>query len=104
MPVSLISWKSIQKNSLRGFAKVRVGKALVINDVSVHCSHGKRWASLPSKPLINADGTAKTGENGKVVYVPVMEWADRETAYSFSSGVIEAVEREHPGVTQADAA
>jgi hypothetical protein len=104
MPVSLISWKVIKRNSLRGFAKVRLGKALIISDVAVHCSHGKRWAQLPSKPLIDANGNAKRADNGKIQYVPLMEWGDRETSDSFSNGVLDAVEREHPGATQADAA
>lgn len=102
MPVSLLEWKKVEKNTLRGFAKVRMGKALIVRDVSVHASHGKRWASLPSKPVLLADGTQKKDANtGKAVYVPILEWADRDTADSFSEGVIQAVEAQHPGDTGA---
>ena len=101
MPVALLEWKKVEKNTLRGFAKIRVGKALIVRDVGLHCSNGKRWASLPSKPILNSDGTAKRGDNGKIAYAPILEWADRDTADSFSEGVIEAVEAAHPGATGA---
>ena len=102
MPVALLSWKSVTQNSLRGFAKVRIGKALIVNDVVVHCSHGRRWASMPSKPVVDKAGVALRDDKGKLRYVPIIEWGDRETADSFSEGVIQAVEREHPGATGGD--
>jgi hypothetical protein len=103
LPVSLIGWKAVTKNTLRGFASVRIGKALIIRDVPVHCSHGKRWASMPSKPLLDSAGAALRDDRGKIKYAPLIEWADREASDRFSEGVIEAVERENPGATQADA-
>ena len=99
MPVSLVEWKKLEKNTLRGFAKIRIGKALIVRDVGVHCSNGKRWASLPSKPIVQADGTAKRGDNGKIQYVPILEWGDRETSDNFSEGVIAAIEAQYPGDT-----
>jgi hypothetical protein len=101
MPVALLDWKKLERNSLRGFAKVRLGKALIIADVTVHCNSSKRWASLPSKPVVLSDGQAKKNAAGKIEYVPILSWADRDTADSFSEGVIEAVEREYPGDTGA---
>lgn len=102
MPVSLLGWKSMKRNSLRGFAKVRVGKALVLHDVTVHASGERRWATPSSKPQIDKDGAVLRDDKGKIKYAPVVEWGDRETADSFSEGVIEAIEREHPGDTAAD--
>ena len=78
MPVSLLAWKSVKKNTLRGFATVRLGASLSIKDVAVHTMNCKRWASLPSKPMLDADGNAKRNEAGKVQYVPVLEWLDPE--------------------------
>lgn len=101
MPISLLGWKAMQKNSLRGFASVRVGKSLVIEDCPVHCSNGKRWAALPSKPLIDKDGLAQRDPAGKIKYVPLIKWTDRDASDRFSEGVIAAVEREHPGATAA---
>lgn len=102
IPVSLLSWKSIPKNSLRGFAEVRIGKSLIVSDVSVHCNAGRRWASLPSKPQMGRDGVALKDEGGKIKYVPIIRWSSKEMADAFSEGVIAAVEREHPGETASD--
>jgi hypothetical protein len=102
MPIALLEWKKVTKNSLRGFAKVRMGKALIVAEVAVHNSNGRRWASMPSRPLLLADGTHKRDERtGKPAYVPLLSWADRETGDSFSEGVIAAIEAAHPGDTEA---
>ena len=102
MQVALIGWKAVPRNSLRGFATIRLGKSLSVKDVAVHCSHGKRWAQLPSKPQIDRDGNALKDTNGKIKYVPILEWLDRAVSDDFSASVIEAIEREHPGATSAD--
>lgn len=102
MPVALLEWRSMKRNTLRGFAKVRIGKSLTVSDVSVHTSHGRRWASMPSKPIVSTDGQLQRDEVGKVKYVPILQWDDKETADRFSEAVIAAVEAKHPGETQAD--
>ncbi len=101
MQVSVSDWREMKRNSLRGFATVRVG-GLVIKDVAVHAAYQRRWAALPAKPMIDRDGHVKRGDNGKIQYVPILEWTRRELADEFSNAVIEAVEREHPGATEAD--
>jgi hypothetical protein len=101
MPVSILAWKSVKKNSLRGFAEVRIGAALKVVDVAVHASNGKRWAQLPSRPQIDS----KTGEiirkDGKIQYAPMIQWLDRTTADRFSEAVIAGVEAQSPGDTDA---
>lgn len=103
MPISLIEWRPMPRNSLRGFATVRLGKSLKICDVAVHNSWGKRWAQMPGKPQVDKDGTARRDEKGKIQYTPTVAWLDKASADRFSEGVIAAVEREHPGATEADA-
>ena len=104
MPVVLLAWKPLVRNSLRGFAKVRIGRALVLHDVTLHVQDGKRWASVPSKPQIDASGTALRDDRGKIKYAPVVEWLDRDARDAFSEGIIAAVERDYPGATAANAA
>jgi hypothetical protein len=104
LPVALLEWKPLIRNTLRGFPKVRVGRALVFNDVPVNISQGRRWASLPSKPLIDREGVALRDLSGKVRYSPIAEWADREMRDAFSEAVCTAVERDYPGAFAAEAA
>lgn len=96
----LLEWKPLNRNSLRGFATIRLGKALKISDVGVHCAAGKRWASMPSKVQVSGDTVLKD-ERGKTKYIPLITWLDRESADKFSDAVIEAVEAMHPGDTSA---
>jgi DNA-binding cell septation regulator SpoVG len=59
MPVKLIEWKPRIKNSLRGFAKVQIGRSLVVNDVTVSVGASGPWVGLPGKLLLNADGSGQ---------------------------------------------
>lgn len=96
MPVTLLEWKPVARNSLVGFATIRLGAALRIADIAIHSSRGKRWAQLPSKPVIGSDGNIKRDEAGKIQYVPILKWIDRQSADRFSESVIAAVDREYP--------
>jgi hypothetical protein len=101
MPVTVIGWKPLVRNTLRGFATIKLGAALKISDVTVHRHEsGKAWASFPSKPIINADGTIKKGDNGKAIYQPILEWDSKASADRFSEAVLAAIEEAHPGATQ----
>jgi hypothetical protein len=99
VPIALLDWKPIKRNSLRGFAKVRYG-SLTVRDVSVHTANGKRWANMPSKPIVGQDGVAQK-DGDKIRYVPILEWTSRDASDKFSEEVIAAVEREYPGSTEA---
>ena len=99
--ITLVEWKLLARNTLRGFATVTLPSGLTIRDVSVHASNGKHWASLPSKPIIGTDGVAKRDETtGKIRYTPLLEWPDRATADRFSAAVIDAIEAQHPGAVR----
>jgi hypothetical protein len=76
-------------NTLFGFATIVVPELhLRICDVAVHEKSGKRCASLPSKPQIDRSGTVRRGDNGKPLYVPVIEFVDKPTRDAFSTKVI----------------
>lgn len=100
MPVQLIEWRAVPRNTLRGFASVRLGRALRINDIPIHhADSGRTWCAMPGKPMLDGTGVHKRGENGKPLYAPVLEWMDRGSADAFSAAVVAAVEAAHPGVT-----
>lgn len=96
MKATCLAWKAMRRNSLLGFAKIQLG-ALTINDVTVNTSNGKTWANLPSKPMIDRDGNAMRSPEGKMKYVPLLEWATRESSDRFSEAVIAAIEEKEPG-------
>lgn len=95
MPVVLENWRPLLRNTLRGFATVRVG-ALKISDVAIHQKNDRSWAQLPAKPQMNSDGMARRSQEGKILYTPVIEWATRDASERFSEGVIAAVTAQFP--------
>jgi hypothetical protein len=96
MPVVLLAWKPVEKGALRGFAKLRLGRSLIICDVPVLHSNGRDWVGLPGKPIVGAEGTAARDEKGRQRYVAILEWADRAAADRFGTAVLAAIRAEHP--------
>jgi hypothetical protein len=95
----LISGKPIVKGSLRFVGKVGLpfgSGELEIADVMVFTSHGKSWANLPSKPVLDQDGVHMTDENGKKMYAPLLVWSSKELRDRFSGAVIELVRAQYP--------
>jgi hypothetical protein len=93
----LVEWRALRKNSLRGFATVELPPGLVIGDVAVGASHGRAWALLPSKPMLDAAGLALRDEEGKVRYSPMLRWRDENLRSRWSDAVVSLVRAEHPG-------
>ncbi len=74
IPVTLLSWKPMRRGGLLGFARIRLGRAMIVNDVSIAHSSGTAWAAMPSKPRLDASGAAMRDARGKVLYTPLIEW------------------------------
>jgi hypothetical protein len=70
---------------------------LVIRDVMIHESHGKRWAAMPSKPLLDEQKRQKTDAAGKAQYAFILEWRSRDLSDGFSRAVIAALDQDQPG-------
>lgn len=87
----LVSWKPLAKNSLRGFATVELPIGLQIADIPVLVGKNGPWASLPSKPVLDHDGTQKRDANGKAAYVPILSWHTRDLSNRFSDSVVALV-------------
>ncbi len=81
---------------MHGFATVELPLGLRIADVAVHISHGKRWASLPSKPMLNSDGQQLRDERGKGKWSSILEWKSEKLRLAFSDRVVEIVSAAHP--------
>jgi hypothetical protein len=101
--MTLESFKPLRKGALLGFATVRLPNGLIVSDCAVCTSHGKVWASLPSKPIIGRDGQ-HVEEGGKKKYAPILTWADRPTADKWSAAVVDLVREHHPDALDGGAA
>ena len=96
MNVSLLDWRPFRKNSLLGFAKIRLG-ALKMSDITVHANHGRRWAGATSSAdPRHGRQSAQTDERGNAKYAPILEWSQSRYRRSFLGSRIAAIAREHP--------
>jgi hypothetical protein len=94
--MQLLNWKPLIRNSLRGFADVELPSGLRIREIPVLSSHGKSWATLPSKPQIDKDGRHRKGPDGKPAYTAILEWRTTDLKDGFSAKVVELVRAAHP--------
>jgi hypothetical protein len=92
----LLEWRPFIKNTLRGFATVELPIGLVIRDISIHDKGGKRWAGLPAKPVLDAEGRHVSNHAGHRQYCALLGWRDRDLADRFSVAVVDAVRAAHP--------
>lgn len=94
--LQLLTFKPVRKNTLRGFAAVKLPNGLVINDIVVGESKGRRWAMLPTKAMIDRDGNLMRDAGGGIRYAPVIEWSTPALRDEFARRVVALVEQQFP--------
>jgi hypothetical protein len=94
--IKILDWRPLEKGSLRGFAKVQFGSGLQMSDVGIHVQGTKAWASPPSRPMIDRNGSVMRDETGKVRYSPVIGFFNHGTRSSWSRQIIAAMRAAHP--------
>jgi hypothetical protein len=92
MAIIVEKWTPRRSNTLYGFADVVLERShLKIRDCAIHEKGGRRWVSLPARPMIDRDGAVLRDEQGKTRYAPILEFTDREAGDEFSRACIAAV-------------
>ena len=94
--MQLLSWKPVRKGKLFGFARVALPSGLRISDIPIIAGRNGAFAALPAKPQIDAEGRVKRDDRGKALYLPILEWRDRDIAGRFSDTVVALVRTAHP--------
>lgn len=90
--LSLLDWRAVSKNTLRGFAKIKLPNGLIISDIAVHTINDQWWAALPATPQIENGQHREV--DGKKQYKKILEWGDRSTGDQFSAAVIELLKEQ----------
>jgi len=98
MPVTILEWRPMKRNSLLGFVTIQLG-ALKIKDVTINENTGRHWAGMPAKVMVDREGATLKTPEGKLRYAPILEWANKAAGDRFSESVIAALEAAHPGAT-----
>jgi hypothetical protein len=82
-------FKPVPRNSLKGFARVRLPSGMIFHDVAVHLSGETWWASPAAKPIAKA---------GKAEWQQIVTFVSKAKRDFFSAGVIAALRISHPEV------
>ena len=90
-------FKAVTRNSLRGFARVRMPSGMILHEVVVHCTNGAWWVSPASRPALDSSGKQMV-KAGKPVWQPIVTFAPKEIRDRFSTSVITALRISHPEV------
>jgi hypothetical protein len=96
--VTIEEFLAVERNTLRGFCRVRLPSGLIIHDVAIHQKNGSAWASPPSKAMLTRDGQQMKNNEGKPLWLPTVTFASRETRDKFSDAVPTALRLVHPEV------
>ena len=85
-----------ERNTLVGFASIRVRELhLVVHAVALHQRDGRRWAQLPSKPMLKG-GELIHEPDGRIKYAKILEFETSEVQQAFSAAALDAYDIYRP--------
>ncbi len=92
LTLSCKSYTPIGKNSLVGKCDLHISELrLTVRGVLILESHGQRWASLPSPAMLDKNGVALRGDDGRIKYANIFTFDTRDVRDAFSRAAIDAV-------------
>ena len=91
----LVSFKTLKKGGLLGFATIEMAPGLTIADCPLQSSRGRVWCGLPAKPVLDPEGR-QVEVSGKKQYAAILKWRDRDLSDRFSERVVELVREQYP--------
>jgi hypothetical protein len=104
MTITCEAWRPLQKNTLQGFVTITIAElALRVHDVAIHQKSSSAWAALPARPWVKGTEVV-TGDDGKIQYSAILEFASKEVRDAFSVAVIKAVRERYPDALSLEAA
>ncbi|HET7881186.1 MAG TPA: hypothetical protein VFL55_09900 [Acetobacteraceae bacterium] len=99
MSILVAAFRPMRKHTLRGFVDVTLPVTrLMIRDVAIHQVGDRCWINLPSRPMLNKDGSPVLNDRGKPLYFAFLRFTDEAAHLQFERAVIAAVRATHPQV------
>jgi hypothetical protein len=90
--ITCLEFKPFRRNTLCGFATVRIAELhMIFKELPIHQKGERRWASLPARPQLNKEGVANRDAAGKIVYAALIDITDQAVREAFSAAVVRAV-------------
>jgi len=76
-------WKPYSKNTLVGFLSLELPSGLIIHNVMLHERSNSRWVTMPAREY---------QKDGEKTWMPLIEFADKETREAFQERALEAID------------
>jgi hypothetical protein len=94
LSITVADFRPLKKNTLRGFCTIRISELrLEIREVAIHQKGESRWAQLPARPQRDRNGNPiRDSATGKIAYLSVFEFLDRQTRDAFSRVIAALIE------------
>jgi hypothetical protein len=67
-------------------------EALVIRECSLHADAGRRWLTLPVRPVVDDSGLLLKDASGRFVYKPIITLPDAAAAEAFQREALQAID------------
>jgi hypothetical protein len=95
--MAIEEFKSVEKNTLRGWARVRMPSGMILHDVGIFYDSDRAWVSAPSKAMLGRDGVRmRSAKESKPLYAPVVSFETGALYRKFSDAVIAALRLAYP--------
>ncbi len=73
-----------------GFADLQLDNGMILLGCTLLQSNGRRWVNPPSRPQLDSDKKL-TFEAGRLVYAPIIEFADKSLRSAWSDAAVAAI-------------
>jgi hypothetical protein len=94
--VVIEEFRSVPKNSLRGFCRARFPSGMVVHEIAVHITDGRAWASPPARAILDRNGAPMRDAAGKTRWQPLITFAHKNIRDAWSAQVVAAVHEAFP--------
>jgi hypothetical protein len=94
--IRILDWRAVPRNTLFGFCKVEFPSGMIVTDITVLTSTNGPWASPPSRPMLDREGSLMRDEGSKIRYLKTIEFTSKEIRNRWSNAIIEALRTTHP--------
>jgi hypothetical protein len=87
-----VNFRRVERGSLVGFADLQMDSGLIVFGCALHAWNSRRWVNPPGRPRLDSDQKPMLGDDGKVLYSPVIDFATDETRFRWSAQAVKAIE------------
>jgi hypothetical protein len=78
-----------------GVCQHRIAERVTGRRHTIHAKDNSRWATLPSRPVLDAGGMQMIDPNGKKQFAPFLRWKTADLSTRFRAVVVELIVEHH---------